>query len=218
MEPGKISSGDRRSWLETQAGTATVWASPPISALVAAASSSMKKLLSLFLLSAAGLLAQPATVDLGSRGQVTLYFAEGWRAAMTDMGGQATVNVTPTGDANANCTLLITTPEQDRFDTKARLKLRVETDGQPVAEGSVEGKGIGREFSLTAGFGFYCNFTDAEMKGKPPQKGNYKVMSSGKIRLAPDVMIDVTIMADDFKGQAYQQLLGAIEGMEYKRR
>lgn len=43
-------------------------------------------------------------------------------------------------------------------------------------------------------------------------------MSSGKIRLAPDVMIDVTIMADDFKGQAYQQLLGAIEGMEYKRR
>lgn len=196
-----------------------LWPSPEQSPLVfKTASFSMKKLLSLFLLTAASLLGQPATIDLGSRGQITLYFAEGWKVAMTDMAGQATVNVTPTGDANATCTLLITHPEQDRFDTKARLKLRVEADGRPMAESSVEGKAIGREFTLTTGFGFYCNFTDAEMKGKPPEKGNFKIMSAGKIRLAPDVMIDVQIMADDFKGQPYQQLLGAIEGMEYKRR
>lgn len=179
----------------------------------------MKKLLVLlgFAAFAAGVSAQPASIDLGSRGTLTLYFAEGWKVAMTSMAGQATVNVTPTGDANATCTLMISMPEQDRLDTKPRLKLRVEADGRNVAEGSVEGKAIGREFTLTTGFGFYCNFTDAAMKGKPSEKGNYKVMTMGKIRLAPDVMIDVQIMADDFRGQPYQELLGAIEGMEYKR-
>ena len=48
------------------------------------------------------------------------------------------------------------------------------------------------------GFGFYCNFTDPELRGKPPEKGNYKVMSVGKIRLAPDVMLEVSISADSF--------------------
>ncbi|MEY4938981.1 MAG: hypothetical protein RIQ93_716 [Verrucomicrobiota bacterium] len=179
----------------------------------------MKKLFALlcFVALSAGVFAQPASIDLGSRGHLTLYFAEGWKVAMTNMGGQATVNVTPTGDANATCTLMISMPEQDRLDTKSRLKLRLEADARNVAEGSVEGKAIGREFTLATGFGFYCNFTDAAMKGKPPEKGNYKVMSMGKIRLAPDVIIDVQIMADDFRGRPYQELLGAIEGMEYKR-
>ena len=58
--------------------------------------------------------------------------------------------------------------------------------------------------------------TDPELRGKPPEKGNYKVMSVGKIRLNAEVLIDVTISADSFRDEPYQQLLGAIEGMEYK--
>ena len=42
-------------------------------------------------------------------------------------------------------------------------------------------------------------------------------MSIGKIRLAPDVVIDVHMMADSFKDEPYQQLLGAIEGLEFTR-
>ena len=44
------------------------------------------------------------------------------------------------------------------------------------------------------------------------------MMSAGKIRLAPDVLLDVSIMADDFRDEPYQQLLGAIEGMGIHRR
>jgi hypothetical protein len=70
---------------------------------------------------------------------------------------------------------------------------------------------------LTSGFGFYCNFTDPHLVGKPPEPGNYKVASIGKIKLAPDTLVDVSIMADGFRDEPYQQLLGAIEGMEYSR-
>ncbi|HVS50727.1 MAG TPA: hypothetical protein VHD62_00120 [Opitutaceae bacterium] len=176
----------------------------------------MKKLFLLFALTAAALCGQPATLDLGSHGQLTLYFPEGWKVTSTNMAGQATLTATPAGDANATCTLQVSFPEQDRFDTKSRLKTRVEADGYPIAENSVEGKAIAHEFSLTSGFGFYCSFTDAELRGKPATKGEFKVMSLGKIHLAPDVLIDVQIMADAFRDKAYQELLGAIEGMEFK--
>jgi hypothetical protein len=42
-------------------------------------------------------------------------------------------------------------------------------------------------------------------------------MSVGKIRLSADVLVDVSILADDFRGEPYQQLLGAIEGLEFKQ-
>jgi hypothetical protein len=134
------------------------------------------------------------------------------------MAGQYTVTITPTKESvNAVCNIGVTFPDVDRFDTKARLKLRVEADNRSAAEEAVEGKAIAKEFSLTNGFGFYCNLTDPALRGKPPEKGNYKNASVGKIRLAPDVLIDVSIMADGFTSEPYQQLLGAIEGMEFKR-
>jgi hypothetical protein len=118
---------------------------------------------------------------------------------------------------NASCTIAISFPETDRFDTKARLKLRVEADAHGAAAESVERKAIAREFSLTTGYGFYCSFTDPQRVGKPPEPGNYRVMSIGKIRLSAEVLVDVAIMADEFRGEPYQQLLGAIEGLEFKQ-
>jgi len=177
----------------------------------------MKNLLLLFCLTAAGLFAQPATINLGSRGQLTLFFSGDWDITGTEMGGQATLTINGKGSVNATCTIAVSFPEKDVFNTKARLKQRVEVDAMTVAEGSVEGKPAPREFTLTSGFGFYCSITDASLRGKPPEKGNYKVASFGKIRLAPDVLVDVQIMADGFRDAPYQELLGAIEGMEYKR-
>jgi hypothetical protein len=176
----------------------------------------MKRFLLLLWLTAIAALAQPARLDLGSHGSLTLYFPGNWKFTDTAMNGQVSLTVNPTGDVNAAATIVVSFPEQDRLDSKSRLKLRVEADNRNMAEGSVEGKAIAREFSLGTGFGYYCSFTDPELRGKPPEKGNNKVMSVGKIRLAPDVLVDVSISADGFRDEPYQQLLGAIEGMEFK--
>lgn len=175
----------------------------------------MKRFLVLMLLSAAGLFGQMQTINLGSHGRLTLYLDDSWKFETADYGDRQMVNVAPKGDLNASCALTITFPEQDRYDTKKRLSLRVEVNGQPLAERSVEGKSIAKEFSLQTGFGFYCNFTDPDLVGKPPERGNFKTLSIGLIRLAPDVLIEVTISADGFNSEPYQQLLGMIEGMEF---
>jgi hypothetical protein len=175
----------------------------------------MRKLLALFVLMAACVHAQE-TVDLGSRGRLTFYLLGDWEVTTTSIANNLTVTISPTKEQiNASCTLGISFPTTDRYDTKSRLKLRVEADGLPYVEQSVEGRAVAKEFMLSSGYGYYCSFTDPELRGKPPQKGNYKVISVGKIRFAPDVLIDVGISADAFNGEPYQQLRGAIEGMEF---
>lgn len=175
----------------------------------------MKKFLALLLLSAAGLFGQMQKLDLGSHGRLTLYLDDAWKFETADYGDRQMVNIVPKGEANASCSLTITFPEQDRLDTKKRLNLRTEVNGQPLAERSVEGKSIAKEFSLQTGFGFYCNFTDPDLVGKPSEKGNFKTITAGLIHLASDVLIEVTISADGFSSEPYQQLLGMIEGMEF---
>ncbi|MDO8544605.1 MAG: hypothetical protein Q7S40_29540 [Opitutaceae bacterium] len=174
------------------------------------------KILNLFLALTASAWAQSETLDLGSHGRLTLYLLGDWKVDSTQFARQGSMTITPKNpEVNASCTLNITFPETDRFDSKSRLKLRVEADCYDAAERSVERKAIAREFNIATGYGFFCNFTDPDLRGKPPEKDNFKVTSIGKIRLAPDVLIDVQILADGFRDEPYQQLLGAIEGMEY---
>lgn len=177
----------------------------------------MKKFLALFLLSVVALCAQSEKIDLGSRGKLTLYLTDEWTFDTSDFGDRKIVKASPRDKkVNANLEITITYPETDRFDTKARLKMRVEIDAMRFAEQSVEGKARAQEFSLSAGYGFYCTFTDPDLIGKPPQPGNYKNISVGIIKLAPDVIVEVSISADGTTSEPYNQLLGAIEGMEFK--
>ncbi|PAW67569.1 MAG: hypothetical protein B9S34_05205 [Opitutia bacterium Tous-C1TDCM] len=177
----------------------------------------MKTLLGLLLCCCAGMLqAQVETIDLGARGKITLYLLGEWSVDYSTLGKTNTVSITPKQEGvNASCTLAFTFPEIDRLETKARLKSQVETDCFGLAEGSAERKAVARELAVRAGIGFACNFTDPELIGQPPKKGDYKVTTVGKVKLAPDVVIDVQILADGFKDEPYQQLLGAIEGMEF---
>lgn len=176
----------------------------------------MIKLFALYLLLAIGACAQVETMDLGPHGRLTLYLLGDWKAHISTLGKQTTMTIKPGNESvNASCTIAVSFPEIDRFDNKSRLKLQVEADCHVLAEGSVERKAVANEFALTSGYGFYCNFTDPELRGQPPQKGNFKVISIGKIKLSPEVIADVQILADGFRDEPYQQLLGAIEGMEF---
>jgi len=176
----------------------------------------MKKFLILFMLTAATLAAQSATLNLGPHGRLTLFLLGEWRIETSDFSNQGSVTITPTKTSvNASLTLAISFPESDRYDTRRRLKQRVEADAFNAAAESVERKANAKEFSLTQGFGYYCNFTDPQRVGRPPEPGNYRVISVGKIRLSADTLVDVSILADDFRDEPYQQLLGAVEGMEY---
>lgn len=178
----------------------------------------MTKLFALFFLSSVGAFAQMHTFDLGPYGRLTIYLAEDWRIEDRSMAKQGAIMFKPKKESiNATCTLNISYPDKDRFETKSRLKLQVEADSLRFAHQLGEERAYATELMLTVpgAYGYYCNFTDPERRGKPSEKDNFKVISLGKIRLTPQILIDVQILADGFKELPYQQLLGAIEGMEY---
>ena len=176
----------------------------------------MKKIFALFLLLTGALWAQSETINLGSRGKLTVYLSDKWKFDISEFGDRNLVTIKPKDEnTNAECTMTITFPDTDRFDTKKRLQQRAEIDATKYADQSVEGKAFGKPFSLKTGYGFHCDFTDAELVGKAPQKGNFKTMSVGLIHLTADVLIEIAISADGFNSAAYNDLLGAIEGMEF---
>ncbi|HWA08611.1 MAG TPA: hypothetical protein VG838_04005 [Opitutaceae bacterium] len=177
----------------------------------------MKKILALFLLTAAGLFGQGQELNLGSHGKITLYLLDdGWKFNVSEFADRLMVTVVPkSGDVNANCTLTVAYPEKDTLTNKSRLRDKVEADSAAIAEHSAEGKAVAKEFSLRSGFGFHCDFTDPDLIGKPPEKDNFKTISTGLIHLAPDVLVEVGISADGFKSAPYQTLLGMIEGMDF---
>jgi hypothetical protein len=179
----------------------------------------MKKLFALMFLAVACVSSAQEVLDLGPHGKLTLYLLGDWRSEISTLGRELTLTIKSAKEStNASCTLTVSYPEVDRFDTKQKLKMRVEIDCAPFAAQSVEGKAVAREFNLASGIGYYCNFTDAELRGKPVKAGDYKVATAGKIKLSPQVIVDVFIGAEGFRDEAYQQLLGALEGMEFRSR
>jgi hypothetical protein len=177
----------------------------------------MKKIFALFVLLAVTVWGQSQELDLGGHGKLSLFLLDdGWKFNVADYGDRLLVTIAPAkSDVNASCSLTITYPERDRYDTPARLKMEVETRGETFASQSVEGKAYAQEYNLRGGFGFHCDFTDPSLVGKPPQKGNFKTISAGLVHLAPDVLLEIGISADGFKSAPYQALLGMIEGMEF---
>src|ERR1051326_4543759 len=117
----------------------------------------MKKFLCLaFLVLAAVLHADPVVLDLGSHGQITLYFPDGWKTNITSIAGDVTLTAAPANeDVNASFSMTVTAPEKDQFARKDKLKMQVEIAGAQYAESSTEGKAVAKPFNLQSGFGYH---------------------------------------------------------------
>lgn len=167
-------------------------------------------------IAAAALAVRAETINLHDHGRLSLFAPEGWKVTVDDnLDVGCNITIEPRGEANASCKISIVYPEEDRLDTKEKLRAEVVRIGrEQYAGSSVERRASAREFFVKHGYGYYCNFTDRDLVGRPPEKGNFKVVSSGAIHLAHDVLLVVTIFADDFKGEDYQTLLGIVEGLE----
>lgn len=150
-------------------------------------------------------------------GELTLDFPPDWTSESDNLPDRFEVAVqtpNPSTNASARFTVLFSI-EEGALDTKAKVRAHVTQSLTPVAAASVEKKVALKEFRLKQGYGFYCNLTDASLVGRESIPGVSKVMSMGVIRLAPNVVIAVTILADDFKSEEYKQLLRTVESVRF---
>ena len=100
--------------------------------------------------------------------------------------------------------------------TPTALRAELQRTTEPFLQKSVEKKLDIKDFSLGQGFGAYCVFTDASLVGKTPKAGDYKVMGSGQIRPAADVLGALTLLSNAADGPEFNAMLKMVESMRVK--
>ena len=176
----------------------------------------MRKTILLVLAFVLALAARADDVDLGTHGRLTLTLPKDWHAVGRDIMGQAyDLTITPPGGPNAQLKLTLIYGKDDRLQDKAALSAAfLQTCAQFIPT-SVEQKANVKNFTLRQGFGLYATFTDKDLVGQPPVRGNYKVMTSGLIYLGNRISGAVTLFTDNLTGPEFKPMLGIVESLEY---
>ena len=70
--------------------------------------------------------------------------------------------------------------------------------------------------SLEQGYGAYCLFTDASLVGKKAKPGDYKVMGSGVVQPADNMLGVVSLFADEADGEELKAMIKIIDSLKMK--
>lgn len=172
---------------------------------------------------AAANMARAESFEVPGVGNLTVFVVGDWHIAAEDMGDRFEIVIVPrnfqTGP-NAACRISIIPDSPAFYDQPRKLRDRVIEATEHHLMDSREFFARTESFYCrqSTAFGFYRNFTSVDRYRKPMERGVYKVQTLGLLWLAPRVVASIVIKADDFFADDYQQLLGAVEGMEIAAR
>lgn len=178
----------------------------------------MCRILVVLLLSLAALIGRAETFKLRDHGRLEIYPVGEWKFGSEDVGEVKIVIVPKFARDNAVATLSVAAGGPDEYPTEAKLARQLIGAAQRLAGSGefVEKKTQLKPIYHQQGFGYYFMFTEAKLVGKPSVPGEFKKVCLGMIRLSPTVMVRVQILSDGEETEAFQQLLGMVEGMELK--
>jgi hypothetical protein len=180
----------------------------------------MRRILAVLLLSLAALGGRAETFKLGDHGRLEIYPVGEWKFGSEDVGDLKIAIVPKLARDNAIATLNVAAGAPDEYPTQAKLAKQLMGVAQRLAESGefVERKTTLKPIYHQQGFGFYFILTDAKLVGRNPVPGDFKKVCLGMVRLSSSIMVRIQILSDGEETEAFQQLLGMIEGMELKAR
>ena len=167
---------------------------------------------------------QAAEFDLGTYGTLSVTVPNDWsinskavnKSDGTPIGYAFAIK--PRSDANAKC-LLTFAYTTNGAPNKEDIRKEVLRITEQFVSQSVEKKQNLKDFSLGTGFGSYCLFTDASLVGKKVKPGDdYKVMGSGQVQPADNVVGVVSLFADEGDGVEMKAMLKIINSLKVKPR
>jgi len=117
--------------------------------------------------------------------------------------------------AVAQITLLEAKPDHP-FTSEAATKL-FDKMVQPFVSGSVEKRIVSHSLAPQQGFGMYCQFTDASLVGKPPEKNNFKCQYNALLVLDTYIGVVATLQFDDPDKPEPAAMLALLRSMHFTR-
>jgi len=178
----------------------------------------MRRLLLILLLALPALGGWAEVFPLREHGKLEFYPVGEWKFGAEDMGDLRIVIAPKLARNNAVATLTVAAGAPDEYPTEEKLARQLTEVSQRLAASGefAERKVPLKRIYSQQGFGFYFMFSDAKLVGRPVVAGDYKKVCLGMIRLNASVMLRVQILSDGEETEAFQQLLGMLEGMELK--
>ena len=161
-------------------------------------------------------------LPVSSKEPIIVVAPDQWKSTKEKPAGEIfpfeTYRVIPPDNRNAACLISILDKDKPGLADPELLKQILKGDSRPYASSpdallKLEIK----ELKINAGRGFYANFIDPEMVGKPVKKGSYKTVTPVILSLNPKYLIKLTVLCDEINGPDYRDAIKIIESISLKK-
>jgi hypothetical protein len=162
-----------------------------------------------------------AELRISSTEPVTVTVPDQWQSKIEKSPGKSfpfeTYRISPPGGRNAACLISLLAKDKPEFNNPQVLQKVVRGDSRPYVHSADELSKINvKEISLNDGVGYYANFIDPDLAGKPVKKGDYKTATPVILSLGKKYLIKVTILCDQIDGPDYGDVIRIVRSLKIK--
>jgi hypothetical protein len=129
-----------------------------------------------------------------------------------------TYRVVPPTNRNAVCLISMFDKNKQEFTDPQFLKKILRGDSRPYVGSPDELSKLElKEVKIHGGLGFYANFVDPDLVGKPVEKGSYKTATPIILGLGSKYLIKGTVLCDEINGADYRDIIKIVESIRIKK-
>lgn len=180
----------------------------------------MKKYLSVFLICLAFGMASAEELRISTKEPLVVSSTAAWKASLIDAAMDypyETHQLDPPAARNAVCLISVLGKDRAEFSDAELLKKLLRADSRPYVGSPEELPKIElKQLKISAGLGYYANFVDPDLVGKPVQLGNYKAATLVFLSLGSKYLIKATVLSDEIGGADYLEAMKIVESITVK--
>lgn len=128
-----------------------------------------------------------------------------------------TFQITPPAGRNAAVLISVLGTNKPEFADPAVLKKILRADCRPYVSAPSELSKVEiKELKISGGLGFYANFVDPDLVGKPVKAGSYKTATPMILSIGTKTLVKATVLTDDLQGVDQREAMRIVESLKSK--
>jgi hypothetical protein len=129
-----------------------------------------------------------------------------------------TYRVMPPAGRNALLLISIFDKDNRKFIDPQFLKALLKGDSRPYVRTPTDLAKIElKDLKINGGIGFYANFVDPDLVGKPAKQGSYRTATPIILSIGSKYLVKVTILCDEIDGADYRDAIQIVESIQIRQ-
>ncbi len=163
--------------------------------------------------------ARATDVEISKKEPIVVQAPDGWKSSDAKPPGPPvpfeTIRIAPEGGRNAECLISVLGKGHHEFKEADIMKTVLRGECLPyLSDPDEAGRIEVKEIPIRGGIGFYADFIDPDLVGKPVKQGSFKTATPMLIAIGSDYLIKITIFCDDLKGADYKEAFEMVKSIK----